>query len=217
MILKNFLVVSCFTIDTPYQKIIKNLRDSINKFKIPKYIKGYKSMGSWQKNVLYKASFILDCMEEFPNINIVFIDSDAIFKQYPELFEKIDCDFAVHTTNEKRSLFPNGQLLSGTIFLKNNNKSKELIKRWITESDKNPERRGQQSLQWVCENNSSDLNLKMINLPKEYCHVFSWKDNIDPVIEHFQASRNFKRFYKSTTYKINKITEEYYKHREGMI
>jgi hypothetical protein len=90
----------------------------------------------------------------------------------------------------------NNEILSGTIYFKNTDKTKKLIERWITLNSQN--------ISWDQINfkktieSSTDLNLNINILPHEYCYIF---DNIkqkallkeSPYIVHNQASRRYKK------------------------
>lgn len=163
------------------------------------------SKGSWVHNCTMKAEVILQALEEF-NTGIVWVDADARLKSIPTIFNNIDknydfgCYWIPDVWNQPKNkhLKPwsrgNEALAGGTLFFNNTDISKKLIHAWKTESEKNPTRWEQQSLQKVWEDFDSN-GLKTINLPQSYCKVFDckWFETPEPiVIEHTQASRRLK-------------------------
>jgi hypothetical protein len=160
--------------------------------------------GSWVRNCTMKANIIIKALEEF-NCGVVWTDADARFRQYPEIFQKFhDYDFGCYwipdVWNQARNshLKPwsrgNEALAGGTLYFNNTKLSKELLFAWKEESEANPERWEQQSLQKVWES-FDNKGLKTFNMPQSYCKVFDckWFEPETPVvIEHTQASRRLR-------------------------
>ncbi|MFM7851762.1 MAG: putative nucleotide-diphospho-sugar transferase, partial [Flammeovirgaceae bacterium] len=85
-------------------------------------------------------------------------------------------------------------LAGGTLYFNNTDISKELIAAWKKESQANPNRWEQQSLQKVWEQ-FDNKGLRTFNFPQSYCKVFDckWFEPEQPVVvEHTQASRKLK-------------------------
>ena len=128
-------------------------------------------------------------LEKFFDIDIVWTDADSIFHSYPKLFDIIDCDIALHFRDWRP--IP-GELLIGTIYHRNNEKIRKLINDWIRFNRKNKMRRAQLNFESVFKRNKNGLNV--FRLPMEYCCIFDdeKRSKIQPVIEHFQASRKYR-------------------------
>lgn len=188
---ENFVVISYFTSKTPYQEEAKKLEGSLKKFNIPHRIMEMPNLRDWQKNTHQKAVFIRKCMDIFYNTEfLVWVDADAIFHKYPVLFDQLDCELAVHFRNWKHG---RDELLSGTMFIKNCSAMKDIVNEWIQVNRKNKGTWEQRNLQRVIKR--VDHLMKIVKLPVEYCCIFDdeKREKIDPVIEHFQASRRFRR------------------------
>ena len=169
-----------YTEDTPYEEEVHKLQDSARKLALPITITGVPSKGKWELNCGIKPQFILTCLEAFPDDDIVYVDADARIMQYPAIFDTLDCDIAVHYREGT-------ELLSGTIFIKNNERVKRLIADWIIAQQASPLMWDQKVLQQLLDDNP-DLNVA--ELPATYCQIFDiMKDAGDPVILHTQASR----------------------------
>lgn len=179
-----FTIVSFYTKHTPYEKEVKNLVDSLEKVGVSYHVQGVKSLGSWEKNCQYKAQFILDAIQHFET-NIVWIDADAVVMKYPSLFDELDCDIAYHYLEHRK------ELLSGTLFIRNNDKMKMVVKRWIEVNATN-DRWDQKNLQSIVE---ADAGISKFFLPVAYCKIYDNKMQpvAEPIITHYQASRRFKR------------------------
>jgi hypothetical protein len=187
-----FLIIAYYTLGNPYQQLSENLRKSCKEFNLPLFLKPIENLGSWEKNTHYKANFISECLERFSE-NLVYVDVDAEFKRYPDLFESLECDIAYRTENFR---WRKNEALSGTIFIGNNDRVRSLVNLWKSINEANesfrsrPDTWEQANLQRATEQ-TPEIDYK--NLPPEYTYIFdhtkSMYPNILPVIEHFQASR----------------------------
>ena len=183
-----------------YETVANNIIiPSLIKFNLP--YKNYinPNLKNWNQNTRYKAHIILEALEEFKE-DLVFIDADGEIKLYPSLFYDIQplfdigvcfIDWYLHWKNIKNCT--KRQLASGTLFIKNNNKVKNLIKNWIIEQRKSSILE-QQILQNLLDKTPE---IKVYNLPVEYCVIPKHDNTIpnyikNPIILHHQISRELK-------------------------
>jgi len=168
------IVVSFYTQDTGYEQEVNNLIASLNKFNLEYDIEAIVNTGNWVKNTKYKATLISKMLKKHKR-PVLFLDADAVVRQYPSLFEEITCDMAWWGSNTGTLYFANTRLAWLTLCL------------WIR----------------LCElQNDWDQRIlaevtrlvkpKVYELPYSYCHIFDSGVEEPPVIEHFQASRRFK-------------------------
>lgn len=187
----NFIVCAYYTKNTIYEEKAQTLKQSLVKYNIPFYLEGIDNLGDWSKNTNYKPTFLKEMLDKFPNKDIVYVDVDAEFFSFPELFNVLSLYENVNVglyLLDRSQVYKRGQkgfeVLSGTIFLKNNNsKVKQIVSNWILECKNNPRQWDQKSLEKV-------LNGDFYKLPAEYCCIFDRMDFVkNPVILHYQASR----------------------------
>jgi len=177
------IIVSYYT--ALYQFEAQNLIKSLENFlpEINSIVEEYPERGSWEKNTHFKADFIKEKLTE----PIIWTDADSQLKQYPILFENIDCDVAFH-------FFKDHELMTGTMYWNNTSKSHELLDSWIRLNNMFPENWDQVNLQNAL-NGMQDINV--YRLPPEYCFITDLSrehyGNLRPVFEHFQASRKYKK------------------------
>lgn len=166
--------------------------------------------GSWVKNCTMKADVVLQALDEF-KCGVVWTDADARFRNEPKLFEQLNlydfgCYWIPNVWNQPRNshLKPwgsdrgNEALAGGTMYFNNTDVCKKMIEDWKQESESNPNRWEQQSLQKVWDKYDKQ-GLKTFNFPQSYCKVFDckWFEKEQPIIiEHMQASRKYKRIIK---------------------
>lgn len=180
-----YIVVGYYTEHTSYADESKNLIASLDRLKLPYDIMAVPNQGSWQENTQYKPYFIKQMLIKHYPKDILYLDVDAVVHKHPVYFDKVNFDIGVHYM---RSV----ELISSTVYLRNNSRIGILVDRWIQMCVHNPQVWDQKVLQSVI-NQSKDLHLKIGNLPPEYCKIFDLMAVIkDPVIEQFQASRRFK-------------------------
>ncbi len=192
----NFIMIAFYTFDTPYEKECELLVESCKKHGVPIETQGYPSTGSWVRNAALKSIFVSAMMERHPkDARLVYIDVDARVRSYPELFDTLDCDIAVHYRRGR-------ELLSGTLFFKNTEAAHNLVKAWINHQRQNPTVWDQRTLQAVLK---ARPLVTVGTLPATYCQIFdSMRGAGKPVIEHMQASRRYK----------HKIPETYHADKE---
>ena len=196
--LDNLMVVGYYTVNTPYEAEAQNLLESLNRLGLPHDISGVQSLGNWQANTRFKAGFMLDMLIKHPNHRLLYVDVDAVVHSIPDLFKNYTCDIAVRWQDFR---WRQNECLSGTIYMENNKRTKRICELWrdINVNEGNESNRMEQwNLDTVINKMKvEDPNFTYKNLPPEYTMIFDsmrgMYPNIVPVIEHFQASRRFKK------------------------
>tara|TARA_R100000900_G_scaffold143298_1_gene125974 strand:+ start:783 stop:2312 length:1530 start_codon:yes stop_codon:yes gene_type:complete len=196
--LDNLMVVGYYTINTPYQLEAQNLIRSLNKLGINQDVIGVETLGNWQANTRFKAGFMLDMLNKWPNYRLLYVDVDAVVHRMPDLFKNYECDIAVRWQDFR---WRKNECLSGTIYMENNERTRRICQLWrdINIKEGNESNRMEQwNLDTVINQmKAEDPNFTYKNLPPEYTMIFDsmrgMYPNIVPVIEHFQASRRFKK------------------------
>ena len=185
-----FIIVAYYTKETLYEAHAERLKASLIKYGIPHHIKPIDNLGNWHLNTAHKPTFLLEMMERFPQQSIVYVDCDAIFSQYPVLFDVLDCNVAAHwfdRTQHIKSSAKGFELLSGTIFFKNVEDVRNLVRRWEEKCSKSPYIWDQKHLEAL-------VGEDFFPLPSEYCKIFDTMHRVEePVITHYQASRTVRR------------------------
>jgi hypothetical protein len=186
----SFVICSYFTEATPYADEAKELAQSARAVGVHCALWPIQSVGSWQDNTLYKANFVKSMLDFYPGYNVIYVDADARFRQYPALFDSLDCDMAAYFRDWR---FAKNELLSGTLYVRNNDIMRQVIGEWIKENLANRLVWEQKNLQAVI---SRHPDLKIYRLPVEYCCIFDSEERRNgcrPVIEHLQRSRRYRR------------------------
>lgn len=196
-----WVVVSFYTSGTGYETEIRRLVDSATKLGIPIRTYPTENRGSWRINLNFKSAVILRAMDEFPEHDIVWIDADGVIRRRPTLFDELSdgsaergsYDIAFHRFKQSR-LEPGTELLSGTLWIANRDVCHRIIRSWHEYAVNHPEIRHQKALDCVLR--ADPGRVRVFPLPIEYCAIFDHpavRGRIQPVIEHFQASRRYRR------------------------
>ncbi len=175
-----------------YQKYAENLARSLDQFELALHIEAIESKGSWRANTRYKPKFVWRMLVRYgADYDLLYVDADAEFRQYPLLLDRLDVDLAAH----QRPHHP--EIQSGTIYLQYTKATFRFLEKWLKLCD--PARPGDNThdQQSMTAAKKATKELGFYNLPPEYClmagpHEKLYPD-LEPVIYHHQASRKLKR------------------------
>jgi hypothetical protein len=194
--LSDLVIVAYYTLNTPYEQEAEKLINSLNKLGLTHDVVGVPNLGNWQANTRFKAKFMQAMLDKHIGKNLLYVDSDAIVHSKPVLFKDYEADIAVRWQDFR---WRENECLSGTIFMANNKKTRELCQRWqgINESEgPNATTFEQWNLGSIIKQMESEGKITSKNLPPEYTMIFdsmrAMYPNVVPVIEHFQASRKLR-------------------------
>lgn len=203
-----------YTLDTPYEEEVKELGESCDKFGIDYKFYSIKNLHDWVKNTQQKADVIHAALEDF-TCDLLWLDADAVILKSLPLFDQLADDDSFHicihragySKNNETSLrnkisnffkhrrHPNGEIMSGTIYIKNCYATKQLIKKWRY-LNKQMVKWDQRTLQTIIDKPNATYIAKQ--LPPEYVKIVPKGQVIDDVddganfIGHKQASRHLR-------------------------
>lgn len=183
-------VVSFYTKDTPYEEEVQNLIESCKKYEVDYYVEPVKNLGKWEWNCGQKPRVLYNALKKFPNENLFYVDADAVFKRKPNWSHFKDMEYPAFAWFKWQS--DKGEvteLLSGSIYIPNNEYSEKLLVVWTLRQNQNRDEWDQRVLQQIVETHE----VQNYPLPLEWCKVKEYMKSIDePYIEHYQASRRYK-------------------------
>ena len=196
-----FMVVSYYTKGTGYEQEIKNLEASLKIHRLPYKIFEYEPVGTWRANLNFKSECILRAMDMFPDKDIVFLDSDAVVRRYPVLFDELsrkrEYDLSAHFFRYRPESGDADELLAGTLWIQNGGIGRQLVEKWHEVAlARTADTRHQLCLKMaIAEMEKAGEKVRVNRHPFAYTCVFDYPQayKIEPVIEHFQASRRLRR------------------------
>lgn len=185
------VIIAHYTLKTGYEEEVKNLIRSLMSLGLEFDVEPIENLGSWRMNSNYSIWLIEKMLKKYPNRSILKTDADAVFKRTPDLFveEGFDYDFACVWHNFRYKM---NELLGGTLYFANTMPAKELVRLWKKKCKAAPRARNPELLDAAVKEMGDELRVR--KLPPAYCKIFDTMKKIrNPVIEHFQASRRFKK------------------------
>jgi hypothetical protein len=176
---------------------------SLEKMELESDIRGIQSLGNWQRNTSFKATFVKLMLDLHPDRNIIFLDADAEILKHPELFDQIPEEYhlAAHFLDRdkwyNRQAGEQKELLSGTLFVQNNAESKKVVEAWEQACRSHKMVWEQYLLQVLVEQDK----IRIYELPVEYAWIKTLPNGDAPhvkpnghiVIQHNQVSRKYKK------------------------
>ena len=176
------LYVSAYTVGNGYEAEAAVLLKTLDAFHLPSEVVPMADRGGWQQNTQAKATFVRVMLAKHPGRPLVWLDADSRVRQYPALFDTLDCDVAFHRRR--------GELLSGTIYFAPTTGARQLLERWRAECFFFPDVWDQKCLDTILP---TVPGLRIGSLPGSYVRIFDGDDmGAEIVIEHMQASRRLK-------------------------
>jgi hypothetical protein len=176
-----YVVCSYHTDDDIYTEEAARLRASLERFGLPHHIRSIpKGALRWKDACRLKAAFIAE-MLALHQRDVLWLDADAAVLAHPALFDAFTGDLGVR-------LRPPGELLSATVYIKNSERGRFLVREWVRFTDENPKWNDQPALQQVVTTHGPQ---GIVSLPESYAHKFPLPGS-NAVIGQYQASRKVR-------------------------
>lgn len=202
-----FPIVVCFyTKETLYQLEVQNLIASCEKWGLETCIEGVASLGSWELNCAYKPFFLYDKLKAFKR-PLLWVDADGVFIKSPGMLDVFEADFAVRINAECEIDHPS-KVISSTVYINCTPGGEEILRLWMDETrgqllqeDRKEEFWDQTALRDAIfkREHGADVKPMPLSYAKIFDHQGDGKEVIDPVIEHYQASRRLKKIVNQTS------------------
>jgi len=193
-------MISYYTARTPYEEEVKKLVASAAGLNVPLKIYACPPTGTWRGNLNHKSATILKAFEEFPDKDIVFVDADAIIRRWPALFDELSAkavyDLSACFFSYTKRSGDKDELLSGTLWIRNADVGRALVRRWHEIGIARPDVRHQYCLKLAIAGlQRSGVPVRVFRHPFAYTCIYDYpgRKTCVPVIEHYQASRRFRR------------------------
>ena len=203
------IVISFYTINTPYEIEVQRLQNSLRKLEVPFVIEGLKPKATWVENCALKANFVQNMLQK-QNCDMWWLDADAVVVKALDNFCSQDVDIAAHFRSP-------GDLTSSAVFFRNNSKVRQIIDLWADYCEQYPLIWDQVLLSIAIHNTQLLEKVSVYNLPSSYSEKTEkrWKKRLSnrikgffnsehaPFIRQNMASRRFKSSYKRPPYEVS--------------
>lgn len=116
-----------------YRRWALSLEASAKEHGVPIVVRAGLDTGNWQANTLQKPEVLLEALEEF-GCDVVWVDADCTFLQYPELFNQLD-GFEVSIFTEAPQL---GSINGSVSLFRNSPYGRDVLARWARRNVEKP-------------------------------------------------------------------------------
>jgi len=179
--MNHWIAFAYHTPDQLYRHYAGQLAESLRRFHVESDIEEIKPRESWVRNCAEKPLAILRALDRHPLTDIAYLDADAQLWARPDLFDTVTGDLAVHYLNGI-------ELVSAVMYWRNNDRARELCRRWGARQADQPDVWDQKVLQAVIAENPELA--QVTRLPASYCYIRGLSPETEkPVIFQHQASR----------------------------
>lgn len=194
-------IICCFYTES-YRHHALNLKQSLDDFNLDYYFKEVEDAGYWEANTRIKPHFILECLQNFPNKNILYLDADALVKKPLDYFNRITADVAFYKT--KGMLGMSHDYLASTMFFSNTTNTITLVEQWIADQvDGKQTQVDQDSLDSAMHKLESTLKVEALN--PGYIKIFDKDYDGEIYIEQYQASRGHTKLKRQKIRQRNRV------------
>ncbi|MTH96767.1 hypothetical protein [Roseibium sp. RKSG952] len=193
------MIISFYTVGTPYEVEANALVKSLKALKIPHEIAGLPNQGSWVKNCAMKARFVRDFRRDYHK-PFWWLDADAeLCKPLPDL-SSTPVDLAAYQTD-------GWNLRSGCVFFGMTDNTNAILDLWVDYAERFPIVWDQLLLRIAMHNQNAKSPVTFMELPESYYKKASrkWHKEVQnralemiglrdkPVVRQNQASRRLKK------------------------
>lgn len=194
-------IVCCFYTDS-YRHHALSLKQSLDNFGLNYYFRQVEDAGYWEANTRIKPHFVLECLQRFPEKDVLYLDADAIVKKPLDYFNHINADVAFYKTKGMPGM--SHDYLASTMFFKNTTPTINLVKQWIEEQvDGKRTQVDQDSLDEAMKKLENTLTIEPLN--PGYIKIFDKDYEGEVFIEQFQASRGQTKLRRQKIRQRNRI------------
>lgn len=192
------VVCGFYTRGTKYQQEAEAMARSAVAFGLDVSLVDVENLGDWKANTDQKPEAIRFALEHHDGAPIAFVDADARFRAYPEIFDYFtEGNWSLGLSYFDWDQFPNDprtgkELSSAVMLLKAKCPVLTLLDDWIDSVKSGTGDWEQRVLQNLLANPKHNLP-KIMELPMRYNQIFDDMSSLGlPVIEQMQASRRLK-------------------------
>lgn len=194
-------IVCCFYTES-YHEHAMRLKSSLDKFSLSYYFSQVEDAGYWEANTRLKPHFVMECLNKFPEKDVLYLDADAIVKQPIDYFNNVTADVAFYKTKGMPGM--SHDYLASTMFFKNTEPTKALVQQWITEQvDGKNTQVDQDSLDQAMIKFENKISVEP--LPAGYIKIFDKDYEGEIYIEQYQASRSQTKLRRQKIRQRNRV------------
>ncbi|CPR15716.1 conserved protein of unknown function [Candidatus Filomicrobium marinum] len=178
--------VVCAFYTPSYLENVLRLKASLERLGLNYHLKCVEYKGSWEATTRLKPSFVVDCLNKFPDHDVLYLDADAVVNEKPVFFDTVTTDVALLFAPTKRARKPLLSLAAGTLYIRNTLGGRKFAEHWRNQESRSGLLTLDEDMIYMAFPNFEGITFTA--LPRAYSKIFD-SEGPDAVIEHFQASR----------------------------
>lgn len=221
--MNNFKVITYYT--SKYAHMVDGWVENVSSFDYDYHIEEMPDENDWRLNVLNKPAYIADKMEQFRDVDLLWLDMDGVIIKPLTLIDEISAsgyDMASRRMGKReqvsrpsfrkfknRNFWMDKTMCSATMWFANNEKTHGLLRHAEKMVNDDPDRwhSNEDNMNCALYDKADELRLKYYDLPVTYCYI-TCLDNYrlcpefkcklaDAVILQDVISKDMKRAYRN--------------------
>ena len=178
--------IACGFYTPNYLEQILSLKKSLEELGINHYFKRYERAATWEATTRIKPVFVNHCIEKFADKDVLYLDADAVVRRPLTFFEGQQSDISILFHPTKVGNTPYLRIAAGTVFIKNSEGGRKFARLWKDAEKYAKPLTLDEDMIYMAFGEMAGVSIAV--LPPSYSKIFD-KPGVEPVIEHFQASR----------------------------
>ena len=170
-----------------YLPQILSLKASVEALGINHYFKCYQPRGGWEANTRIKADFVAHALRQVATHDVAYLDADSVVRKPLVLFDQPTADVTILFHHRKKYKLEILRIAAGTLLVRNTPGGRAFAAAWAAEAAKAAPIDVDEDLMYRLMPTLGGVSYAA--LPRSYYKIFDSGGTVQPVIEHFQASR----------------------------
>lgn len=178
--------VVCAFYTPNYLEQITSLKRSLEAQGINHFLKRYERAATWEATTRLKPVFVDYCIKKFTDKDILYLDADAVVRKPLDFFDGLQADISLlfHPTKVGSTHYL--RISAGTVFIRNTEGGRRFAHLWKDAEQYCKPLTVDEDMIYMAFGDMAGVSVAV--LPPTYYKIFD-KPGSEPVIEHFQASR----------------------------
>jgi hypothetical protein len=178
--------IACAFYTPNYLAQVTSLKKSLEAHGISHFLKRYDRLATWEATTRLKPVFLDYCLKKFPEKDILYIDADAVIRKPLAFFDDVTADISMLFHHHTKGNLHYLRISGGTVYVRNNPGGRRFAELWKGAEKRCSALTLDEDMIYMAFEDMAGVSVAV--LPPSYYKIFD-KPGVEPVIEHFQASR----------------------------
>ncbi|MGI9410309.1 MAG: hypothetical protein ACR2OV_09575 [Hyphomicrobiaceae bacterium] len=178
--------VACAFYTPNYVEQVTTLKRSLEAQGINHFFKRYQRRATWESTTRLKPVFVDYALKKFPDKDVLYLDADAVVRRPLTFFDDLKGDISMLFHRAKVRGKHRLQIAAGTVFVRNTEGGRRFAGLWKDAEQYCRPLTVDEEMVYMAFDDMAGISFAV--LPPTYSKIFD-QPGSEPVIEHFQASR----------------------------